>query len=53
MFSRRLASPWRRAFCGQIPPGGRVDLEEKLRIDNIQILLEKEYFLKLLDLSCG
>jgi hypothetical protein len=53
MFSRCFDQPLAQGFCGQTWPGGRVDLEEKLRIDNTQILPEKGYFLKLLGRSCG
>jgi hypothetical protein len=53
MFSRPLTSPWRRAFLWSTLPGGRADLEEKLRIDNTAILLEMGYFLKYMAGSCG
>jgi hypothetical protein len=53
MFSRNLTGPWRRAFSGQTAPGGRVDLEEKPRIDNNTILLEIGHLLKPVEVPCG
>jgi hypothetical protein len=48
-----LTGPWRRAFLWSKQPGGRVDLEEKLRIDNNQILPENRDFLKQMGGGCG
>jgi hypothetical protein len=45
--------PLAQGFLRSTTPGGRVDLEEKLRIDNTVILLEKLYFLKGQKRGCG
>jgi hypothetical protein len=53
MFSRKFDRPLAQGFCGQTAPGGRVDLEEKPRIDNTTILLEIGHLLKPVEVPCG
>jgi hypothetical protein len=53
MFSRPVDQPLAQGFFRATTPGGRVDLEEELRIDNKTILLENGYFLKELAVGCG
>jgi hypothetical protein len=53
MFSKPVDQPLAQGFMWSTMPGGRVDLEEKLPIDNKPILLEIVYFLKEKKAACG
>jgi hypothetical protein len=53
MLSKPLNQPLAQGNRRSNGPGGRVDLEEKNRIDNILILLETDGILKVLREPCG
>jgi hypothetical protein len=53
MLSRPSNLPLAQGQNGQNKPGGRVDQEEKPRIDNTAILLEMGGILKVLRKGCG
>jgi hypothetical protein len=53
MFSRPANQPLAQGNCRSTTPGGRVDLEEKITIDNKLILLEMGRFLKQKRGTCG